>query len=300
MKKFLTIAAMVLGLVACQNDEENINVGMDDVEMTINVKVAEETRTGSEEVIDGGIFGTDILDDANITMRYILQIYHVESDKVEKAERMILYSDENNGVCFDVRLAPDRDYKFVVWADVVNTTDAEGNFLNQDYHYNTADLENITRNEWGAMDETCDAFTAFILIEGFNGQKDPINLELERPFAKLRVQTTELSAAAMQPDQVKMTCKAIPESFNAYTGEASTTVADINYEYTIDTTVANAYGETKDSAKYTLFSDYLFVNSDTIECSLGLYNDGNKLKSMDINNVNVKPNTLTTVSGKLL
>ena len=70
------------------------------------------------------------------------------------------------------------------------TTDGEND---TDNHYDTSNLENITLlGEWNAMDESRDAFTATELIENYSGSSN-INITLKRPFAKLRVVTTDIN-----------------------------------------------------------------------------------------------------------
>lgn len=294
MKKLLTIAVLILGLVACQNEEERLDVVVDgDMKVTINVEIPEDTRAGSNQ----GVFENNILADDNLTMRYVLQVFYRESGTPTRTERQVRFSDTESAA-FEVNLAPGRNYRFVVWADVVKKEASATEFTDVDYRYNTQEFTSIMRNGCVALDETYDAFTATELIEQFNGQKS-IDLHLKRPFAKLCVQTTELSIAATQPNKVVMTCEDIPVAYNAYAGKASENLADANYDYTIDTAVANTYGETKSSAEYTLFSDYLFVGSNKLDCTLVLYDGNTELKSLPIE-VDVKTNYVTTVKGKLL
>ena len=101
-------------------------------------------------------------------------------------ERLVKYSD-GKSVAFDVRLVSGRDYQFVAWADYVESE------ADVDYHYNTADLKNVTLNRtWVAMDETRDAFTATKKVT--YSSTATIDLTLTRPFAKLRVKTTDMKA----------------------------------------------------------------------------------------------------------
>ncbi|MBR2429543.1 MAG: hypothetical protein IKB15_06155, partial [Alistipes sp.] len=118
MRKFLALAAVVLGLASCQTEPEglDVNVGGEQT-VIVNVTVPEaETRAAGTNSAAGafanGVLGTE---SDNTTMRYILQVYY--NGEASK-ERLVEYSD-GKSVAFEVRLVPERDYQFVVWADVV-------------------------------------------------------------------------------------------------------------------------------------------------------------------------------------
>ena len=113
MKRFLALAALVLGVVSCQTEPEGLDVNVGgEIDAIVNVTIPEaETRaTNSAE----GAFKNVNFND--YTIRYILQVYYKgEPSK----ERLVKYSD-GKSVVFPVRLVPGRDYSFVVWADLVN------------------------------------------------------------------------------------------------------------------------------------------------------------------------------------
>ncbi|MBQ6613358.1 MAG: hypothetical protein IIX19_06520, partial [Alistipes sp.] len=184
--RFLALAALLFGMAACQTEPEGLDVNVGGaVDTTITVSLPETTRANSAE---GAFANVDLTGDA--TIRYILKIYQkVGNNYVASNDRQVEYSDEKS-VVFPVRLVPNRDYRFVVWADyVVSEADV-------DYHYNTADLTKITLNDtWEAMDETRDAFTGVYCTVEAGKQytsSSSINITLTRPFAKLRVITTDM------------------------------------------------------------------------------------------------------------
>ena len=284
--------ALVVALAACQKEQEQMDVVVGgEVDMIVNVNAPSSTRTGSEK----GIFESGILN-GDATMRYILQVFYIdENNATHKTEPQIKY-DDNSSVAFNVRLTPNRDYTFVVWADVVDTKDDEGNYV--DKHYNTNDLTNITiiNNTWGAMDETRDAFTATQLVKEFTSSSI-INLHLNRPNAKLRVKTNDWDATAAKA-RVTYTTKH-RTAFNAYTGEpAAATLENKVHTYTID----NIYGE--NGAERTLFSDYFFASEqdDKVKFDMELLDgEGNTIKTLNFNTeISVKCNHLTTIEGNLL
>ena len=258
-----------------------------EVDMIVNVNAPSSTRAGSEK----GIFESGILDSV-ATMRYILQVFYIdENNATHKTEPQIKY-DDNSSVAFNVRLTPNRDYTFVVWADVVDSIGAG------DKHYITEDLTNIRVNSdsWRAMDETRDAFTATLPVIDFTGSSI-INLHLNRPNAKLRVKTNDWDATAAKA-RVTYTTKH-RTAFNAYTGEpAAATLENKVHTYTID----NIYGES--GAERTLFSDYFFASEqdDKVKFNMVLLDgEGNTIKTLNFNTeISVKCNHLTTIEGNLL
>ena len=287
--------ALVVALAACQKEQEQMDVVVGgEVDMVVNVNAPSSTRAGSEK----GIFESGILDSV-ATMRYILQVFYIdENNATHKTEPQIKY-DDNSSVAFNVRLTPNRDYTFVVWADVVDTKDDEGNYV--DKHYITNDLTNITiiNNTWGAMDETRDAFTATQLVKEFTSSSI-INLHLNRPNAKLRVKTNDWDATAAKPAKARVTYTTKHRTaFNAYTGEpAAATLENKVHTYTID----NIYGES--GAERTLFSDYFFASEqdDKVKFDMVLLDgEGNTIKTLNFNTeISVKCNHLTTIEGNLL
>lgn len=279
----------MLGLAACQNEPEglDVNVGGEQA-VTINVTVPEtETRAGGLNsalgVFDNGVLSGDA------TMRYILQIYY--GDK-KSEERLVAYSD-GKSVAFDVRLVPERTYQFVVWADVVDTA------ADVDKHYNTADLTNVTlNNTWIAMDETRDAFTTTEEIL-FNGNTN-LTLNLTRPFAKLRVVTTDMEALNnidIEPKTATVEyTTAHRASFNAVEG----TFAEASMDKTHNFEIAS-YGETG-NADRTLFTDYFFADNETVNFILTVNDqNGQPIVSENFNtDIYVKRNHLTTIKGGVL
>ena len=299
--RFLFLAAVVLGLASCQTEPEglDVNVGGEEQIVTVNVNVPEtETRAAGSNSA-AGAFANGVLGTAedNTTMRYILQVYYKDGENfVKSEERKVEYSD-GKSVAFDVRLVPERDYQFVVWADVVvnGKTDT-------DNHYNTADLTNVTlNNTWVAMDESRDAFTATEFIDNFNSSK-VINITLKRPFAKLRVVTTDMKALnnlGIVPTKATVTyTEKHYDAFNAFAGKAinDSKNRDIKHE---NFAIAS-YGETGDNM--TLFTDYFFAEDDATNFVLEVFDQNNQIiKSGEFTtDIYVKRNNLTTIKGNIL
>lgn len=296
MKRFLALAALLLGLASCQTEPEGLNVEVaGEVESTITISVADvETRAGLNS--SKGVFDNGILDGA-ATMRYVMKIYDEDGKPMD--HRYVDYSDDRF-MAFNVRLAPNRKYSFVVWADVV-TSESD-----VDNHYNTADLTNVTiidteEHPWRAMDESRDAFTGVVEVVDYTSAS-AINVNLTRPFAKLRVKTTDLADLALlkiYPAKATVTYTSnLRMAFNALKGVAGDVAENANtivknVEYSTD-----AYeGEVA-----TLFTDYFFANNDTVHFTMEVkQEDGRRIKFNNFNtDIPAKRNCLTTISGNIL
>ena len=311
--RFLALAALVLGLASCQTEPEGLNVNVGgEVDTTITVTIPEtETRAGNDTDSAGSVFDNGVLTPENVTMRYILEIYYDDL----MAERQVKFSDNIETITFPVRLVAGRDYNFVVWADVVvkednnvfdeNTPDNHYNTQSCDDNNNYLGLTNVTLNDnWDAMDESRDAFTGF-----FNAQKysasSSINIPLTRPFAKLRVITTDVADLAKLGLEAK-TAKVVyttkhRTSFNARTGEyADATLEQKTHTYTIaeyDDNVANV--------SKVLFTDYFFAadQEEVVNFNLSVYEENGTIigKTINFNTpIPARRNYLTTIQGNIL
>ena len=301
--KFLALAALVLGLASCQTEPEGLGVNVGgEVDTYVTVSLPETTRANSAL---GAFDNVDLGDENDAkTIRYILKIYQkVGNEYKVSTDRQVEYSDGKN-VVFPVRLVPNRDYRFVVWADyVVSKNDT-------DYHYNThndGELANITLNDtWFAMDETRDAFTGY--FDTADGDKRysaglPINITLKRPFAKLRVITTdmkELGYLGIEPHNAVVTYTTqFHESFNAFNGQyGAETVSKTHTGFEI-----KAYDDNEAKKSMVLFTDYFFADdSDVVKFVMNVNEaNGTLIKSNTFNtDIAVKRNHLTTIQGNIL
>ena len=305
MKRFFVLAALVLGLAACQTEPEGLDVNVGgEVDTTITVTLPDsETRANSAV----GAFANLDLKNSDLTIRYILQVYYGET----AAPKQFAYSDETH-VTFDVRLVPGRDYKFVVWADVVDGTNAVDGVDVGDNHYNTADLTNITiiDNKWVAMDETRDAFTGVFdtatkLTGGYTGTSS-INIPLTRPFAKLRVITTDMKqlndlVIAPTTATVAYTTE-LYSSFNAFAGGVNETgkMSKTHTDFAIE-----AYTDNVDDKSKVLFTDYFFAadEEEVVNFTLKVYDQNGVIIGKETNfntPIPARRNYLTTISGNIL
>ena len=315
MKRFLALAALVLGLASCQTEPEGLDVNVGgEVDTFVTVAIPDvDTRANSAE---SGIKNLVIAADSeiNYTIRYIFEVYYGDNG----VQKQVYYTD-GQSASFPVRLVPGRDYNFVAWADIVEQPADEkmnkalpydGNTT--DVHYDTTNLKAITLlDEWNAMDETRDAYT------GFHNTADPenekytgsssINIQMTRPFAKLRVITTdmvELNNLGIRPVSANVRYSSFShESFNALNG----TYSDETIEKTHTYAIADYADQT--GANKVLFTDYFFADdNDVVKFQLDVFekgvteqNETTRIKLNDFNtDIPVKRNYLTTISGNIL
>lgn len=281
----------MLGLAACQNDPEGLNVNADGtVNTTLSVTLPEATRAGSD------VGGLTHFNSATHDIRYILEVYN-DAGKLVK-ERDTKLSDAGT-VVFDLRLIPNRDYNFVVWADFVE------NGSKADCYYNTdaegAGLRNVSvvEGKWTAMNELRDAYTGVKRIEGYNSSST-IDLTLTRPFAKLRVVTTDIDELyGILPEKVQVEYRTdVYRGFDAFAAEAKN-ASTKDFDYTLE----DVYDDFDDTVNRTLFTDYLFgtaKGSIQFDMYIG-YNDNGSTTTLNFNTeIPVERNYLTTVKGNLL
>lgn len=313
MKRFFVFAAMMLGLASCQNETNifgvNVNTNEKAVEFTVNVvaPTLDETRAAdwtdsAKGGIENGVLGTTQDD---VTLRYILDIYDANGERSK--ERYVAYADDRQ-VSFTPRLIPGRKYTFAVWADFVSAT------AKADVHYDTSDLKAIKlKDAWAPMDETRDAYTGFTIVDELLANQE-ITVKLTRPFAKLRVITTDIVAVDnlhVIPGFATVNyTTAYRYQFDATTGDytAAGTAKKSHATFEI-----KKYGSNT-SEEMTLFTDYLFApeENEVVTFNLNVYDAvvdkengtksvGNLITTTTFNtSFPVKRNVLTTIKGNLL
>lgn len=334
---FLATAAALL-LTACTSDDLTpadgfTNDGDGNVQITLRAPEALATRAttptlgATSNSALGGITNCNMA--KKYDFRYQFAIYDEQGNTQYYYDKRT--SDDYQSQVYDLRLSPGHTYTFVVWADFVK----QGKKV--DLHYNTADLANITcldDADHQLNDESRDAYfiTQKIVVDGSGKLYDPADtksnktaiteLVLRRPFAKVRVVTTDYQQVQNfpLPDYFKITyknCKRF-SGMNAVSGQA--TGADIQAGSEVVYTSPRFASKTrKDYAlvldgpanQRTLTVDYLMVNTDEepIHFLFQAYDskgtddtsDDYEVVSKDIQtNIPTKRNWLTTLFGNFL
>ena len=291
--KFLALAALVLGMASCQTDViDGVQVDKNgEAAVVLEVGLPAETRAAVDSGI-GAIGNIDLENEFDI--RYILEVYDAAGELAK--ERMVNREDANTTTSFALRLVPGRKYKFVVWADFI-PQDQVGE---QDYHYDTRDLSKVgLYGDQKLNDETRDAYTGFAVVDNFKSSST-VSLELTRPFAKLRVVTTDMNQlySPLVSATVTYTSK-LYTKFNAIDAEV---VEELSDNITKTVNYANmAYAESGNNK--TLFADYFFGSEDdAVQFTLDVDDDTEYFIPQMVfsTNIPVQRNYLTTVKGNIL
>lgn len=291
MKRVIISALIVLGLAACESEPSRLDVDINEgVVHNVEVSLDGATRATSDKGFDlENIASTDY------ELRYILEIYLNGATH----SQTILYTNETS-VSIPVRLAPEREYRIVVWADLVERVDNGERDMTQDYdrYYETSNgLRAIeVLGNWVAMDESRDAYTDYEDVVGYSSTTD-IKLELTRPFSKIRIVTTDVADATATPKSVEVSYLRIPTMYDAYTATASNLVpksATINLSSSTYTDEAN---------ELTLYTDYIFADNEhsDVDLSIDIKDENNTtIKRHELSDIKTKRNMLTTLKGKFL
>ncbi len=332
MKKLLSILALALCFVACQNDavESVSNSDLVDVVLTVDAPEMGVTRglDGDQQVGRSSALGAiDFFNDADwakYDVRYILEVYAENEDGTGEPiyrERLVNCLDKYAPTTFALRLVPERTYKFVVFADFVadgnhTKVEAADKLAIADWYYDTSDLRDITIKSdavgFDAMNEARDAYFITKNVKvSTTGLNEP--LTLTRPFAKLRVIATDLDyiTGYAMPGyvEVKYHTEKVIKSFNAVNGELSTeelSEAERTFKFNVQKDAPYTDGYDKESTNQTLFADYLLAvegEQTTVNFTMDVYESegGQPIHSHDFNTqIPIQRNHLTTIIGDLL
>ena len=344
--RFFALAALVLGLASCQQEFDGAATVGGEVDFQLNVAAPDfGTRADdgdSQYGFDSAFGAIDYLSDnkdefrtdwTEVDLRYTLEVYDAGAlDAAPVKDRMVKIVDKYEPVAFDLRLVPNRPYRFVVFADFVEegaTVEAEGKTLLEHqsdlglHHDINGTLQNITIKADGINNECSDAYFATKDITVVNSVAEDI--VLRRPYGKVRVIATDLHELNLnvEPKSVKVTYDAFhANAFNAvkgtidgeYTTNVYTNVYnDIkktdmdrhiytgfnNNEYKVE----NANGEVRNT-HMTLFTDYILANVDqeTIHFTMEVIDaDEQTIKTTNFTtDIPVQRNYLTTIIGNVL
>ena len=347
--RFFALAALVLGMVSCQQDFNGLTPvpvgGEVDFQLAVAAPELGATRAddGDKQYGNDSAFGAiDYLsDDANqyrtdwsdVNLRYTLEVYDVDGlTATPVKDRQVIIVDEYEPVKFDLRLVPNRDYQFVVFADFVpqtftdeTVTDAVQSEAGL-HHTIGSTLQSITIKNDAINDECTDAYFVSEKIKIENSA--PKSITLKRPYGKVRVIATDLAELNLNVDPASVEVKytAIhPQTFNAVLGtigaeeqekvyalssaynEGVSKVSLANHFYTADydaKTTTNAKGDVRHT-HMTLFTDYILAVDNEqrpINFEMSVYEEsGELIKTTEFSTmIPVQRNSLTTIIGNVL
>lgn len=338
-------AIAVFGMTSCSQDdmpEAPSKDGLVDVVMTTSMP--QELQSYGVNSADGGLKN---LEDKGYSVRYIMEIYPKGS--TTKVQRMIKYVDITPGgsyrtTSFQTRLLAS-EYNFVFFADIVRkitstpynitieglTTPYYGNryfFSNTDEssdvlvrptdvdEFVEGDLQTISASNAATdvfQNPYLEMYDAYSCTEAVDLRTEPTtqSFTLKRPFAKLRLITTDADKLLATPDwsksRVDITVSDIPTGFNALTGASVTTGARGYWNGGTQALNSDVYSnEAENASDKTISVFYLPVpaNSQNLTFKMDIKDaSGNYLAqrvSLEVQNVPLVGNKLTTIKGNLL
>ena len=349
--RFLALAAAVLGLASCQQDVAPVVPASGEVDFQLTVDAVEIATRAGEHGEDDGQAGLNSaygaidylqastrsdeyrLDWNDVDLRYSLEVYDVADDYSNATpvkDRYVIIKDQYEPVTFDLRLIPNRDYRFVVFADFVpnGSTGVDASVVSQadlgKHHTIGATLQNIELKNDAINDESTDAYFYADNIRITNSEAQSV--VLKRPYGKVRVIATDLAELNLNIDPTKVVVKYYaphPQTFNAVTGNIGvenssvTTTFDslynegvgknslANHFYTVDydgRTATNMEDDTRHT-HMTLFTDYILATAEQspISFDMTVYEGDQVIKHTEFSTqIPVQRNHLTTIVGNVL
>ena len=342
----------MLGLASCTQDVDTVTPGgKGEVDFQLSVAAPELAQTraldgDSQNDYDSAYGAIDYMKESkddlrwdwnDVNLRYTLEVYDKADDYAGKTpvkDRMVIIVDKYEPVTFDLRLAPNRDYHFVVFADFVANDVLTDTYLhnagaqaNLGLRHDIGDtLETITVKKDALNDEIADAYFATLDVNVKNSK--PEQIVLRRPYAKLRVIATDLAELNTNVEPKTLVVKYEAKhanKFNAITGEISgeyaTNEYTVNYQdlykdvekgglanhtYTAgyDAEKATSAAGVERHTHMTLMADYILAETEqeAIHFEISAYDkDDGLIKTTNFDtDIPVQRNHLTTVIGNVL
>lgn len=343
----LTAAAATLGLTSCSNEmtpDQPIREGMVDVVMTTSMP--QELQSYGVSSAEGGLKN---LEDKGYSVRYIMEVYPKGS--TTKVQRMIKYVPMSEGgsyrtTSFETRLLAS-EYNFVFFADIVkkvnsypyndpnpypglttpyyanryffSNTDESSDVLIRPTDVNTAvagDLQTICASKAATdtfQNPYLEMYDAYSCTKAVDLRTEPTtqSFTLKRPFAKLRLITTDADQLLATPDwsksRVDITVSDIPTGFNALSGASIAGTERGYWNGGIQALNSDVYSNEPDNgSEKTLSVFYLPVpaKSQNLTFSITVKDASGKVLTqsvkLEVENVPLVGNKLTTIKGNLL
>ena len=300
-------ALMMLGaavaLSSCSKTDADKGGSGKEVNVTItaNVQTASATRV------------TPVVIPTGCKVRYIMEIYKAGTTQLA-TPRIAQF-----GNVFNLRLVGGQTYDFVTWADFVPAANADATVDNA-FYTTAGGLKSIAltaaaQTSYAGNDPSRDAF--FHSEPLYVDYAFYADFTLKRPFAQIRVRTTDMAAVkgtSFEPKQVSINysgntltsaSKKFYTAFDASTGIASAPAATPP-AFSIANIAAAPYPSTSDDPTWDgwISFDYFLANTagdDLVDFVLTFADaSGTAITTKNITAIPIAQNTRTTVYGNLL
>lgn len=291
LNKFL-MAVAALAVVGCAEPKDELGVQMGEstnVELSIEIP-AIDTRAGATNSALGGLSNVDW---SVYDLRYKVAVY--QGGNI--AYSYTTYAEEGYaGLNHSVSLTKGREYKLYVWADFVKNQD-------EDLHYTTDDIRTISlKGNYTVNDESRDAYAYYGTFSTAEGAQSSVNAVLTRPFAKLRVVTTDADKLSFDKQigsiEVSYIDGGVPSSYALVDGS-------LGADATVSGVAANVVAYADDAAnECTLLTDYIFApktGQGAVKVSLTVKDTtGNVIYTIPTKELPIQKNKLTSGKGATL
>lgn len=262
--------------------------------LTVTASLDAAMDDGTKASDDGALTN---LADQGYQLRYMMELWSHDGETIEyKATPKYIDITDNMSMSVEYNLnLLAKKYKMVLWADIVKKGD-NSNVYNGKYHISDG-LTAIGFPEGSAFgSDEYDAFTAVADVDLTDGSK-VIGATLKRPFAKIRVIDDRINQAPAQHYSTHLEFPStvpIPKTYNALTGGITYSAENYN-TYTCQSVF--------ETDRLCLFTGYIFVpetgaDQQSTKYSFTIVVDDKE--KVQVSDVTVRRNALTTVKGKIL
>lgn len=263
--------------------------------LTVTASLDAAMDGGTKASADGGL--TNLAAQDGYSLRYNMELWSEDGKTLEYSADTILKKlspgSEDYSVQYSLNLLA-KKYKMVLWADIVKKDDIS-NVYNGKYYISDG-LTAIGFPEWSAFgSDEYDAFTAVADVNLTGGSK-VIEATLKRPFAKIRVIDDRINTDPKVITKLYFSPEIeIPQTYDALNRTVKT-YSKLSYS-------PECISATETNIGLCLFTGYIFVpetgaDQQSTKYSFTIVVDDKE--TVQVSDVTVRRNALTTVKGKIL
>lgn len=263
--------------------------------LTVTASLDAAMDGGTKASADGGLI--NLAAQGGYSLRYNMELWSEDGKTLEYSAETILKKlspeSEDYSVQYSLNLLA-KKYKMVLWADIVKKGD-NSNVYNGKYVISDG-LTAIGFPEGSAFgSDEYDAFTAVADVDLTGGSK-LIEATLKRPFAKIRVIDDRTNTDPKVKTKLYFSPEIeIPKTYDALNRTVKTS-SKLSYS-------PECISATETNIELCLFTGYIFVpetgaDQQSTKYSFTIVVDGKE--KVQVSDVTVRRNALTTVKGKIL
>lgn len=260
--------------------------------LTVTASLDAAMDGGTKASADGGLTN---LAGQGYQLRYMMELWSPDGTTKEyKATPKYIDITDNMSMSVEYNLnLLAKKYKMVLWADIVKKND-DGNVT---AYYIVSETDGLKAIEFPVESafgsDEYDAFTAVADVDLTGGSK--VIATLKRPFAKIWViDMTESDPGTEYTTKLTFDNPvSIPVEYNALAGDVTSATDGITWTLTCTSTFEDGTG-------LCLFTGYIFVPETGASTKYRFTIVVNDEEKVQVSDVTVRRNALTTVKGKIL